>query len=90
MDTEFLTNILADLKEIYQNAVAEAKTNSNYVLVGEIKKGDFYAKYNSLDDILKIIKNVQSEIDELEAKELVKENGCQMARGLSSMNCGGC
>lgn len=85
MDTDFLTNILTDLKEIYQNAVTEAKTNTNYVLVGELKKGDFYAKYNSLDDILKLIKNVQSELDELEAKEQAKEYGCHMARGITSM-----
>ncbi len=88
MDKDFLQEILEELKEIYLNAILEARDNSNYVLVGELKKGDFYAKYNSLDDLLKILKNVQNEIDELDKKEFTTKYGCQIAGGLSSI--GGC
>jgi len=78
MDLDTLKAILADLTEIYKNAIIEAKSNSNYVLVGKIKKGDFFAEYRSLDDIRQLINNTQKDIEILEQKENYKKYGCQV------------
>ena len=78
MDLNTLKAILIKLTGIYQNAILEAESNSNYVLVGEIKKGDFYAKYRSLDDIRQLINNTQRDIEVLEQKENYKKYGCQV------------
>ena len=75
MTLKILREILVDLVVIYKNAVTQAKSNDNYVLVGKLKKGDFYVEYHSLDDIRQLIKNTEADIRELEYKEEYKLYG---------------
>ena len=42
----------------------------------EIKKGDFYAKYETAKQALENIQTIQDKITELEKTKMYKDNGC--------------
>ena len=42
----------------------------------EIKKGDFYAKYETAKQALENIQTIQDKITELEKTEMYKKDGC--------------
>ena len=84
MNLEILKSILEDLLDIYKSAVTNAKNNDNYVLVGKIKKGDFYAEYRSLDDIRQLINNTREDIGKLELNNDYAEYGYNVHNRYSS------